>query len=54
MDDPMNKLTGKLVDLSIFVRSVDVKQSASFDGWWQLVWLDEFIGKNQKNLFRRS
>ena len=54
IEDPMNNVTGALVDKSIFVRSADVKESASFDVLLQVICLDEFIGKNQKNSFRHS
>lgn len=54
IEEPMNNVNGALVDASIFERSIDVKESASFDEWWQVDCLDEFIGKNQKNSFRRS
>ena len=54
IDEPMNKVTGALVDKSIFVRSADVKESTPFDLLLLVVCLDEFIGKNQKNSFRRS
>ena len=54
IDEPINNVTGALVDISIFVRSADVKESSSFDEWREVVCLEEFIGKNQKNSFRRS
>jgi len=54
IDEPINKVTGALVDKSILVRSADVKESTPFDFLLLVVCLDEFIGKNQKNSFRRS